>query len=66
MTDRKKIEQNETKVENKIEIKTGKQQVAAIHSNCIGGHEDKNETQDSRQTQHPGKSLVHKKSLYFS
>ena len=32
-----KIEWNEwseTKVENRIEIETGKQQVAAIHSNC--------------------------------
>ena len=52
MTVRKEIEQNEwseTKVENRIEIETGKQQVAAIHGNCIVVHENKNQTQDSRQ-----------------
>ena len=29
------------------------------------GHENKNQTQDSRQTQDSGKSLVLIKSLYF-
>ena len=68
MTVRKEIEQNEwseTKVENRIEIETGKQQVAEIHSNCIVGHENKNQTQDSRQTQDSGKRLVLIKFLYF-
>ena len=43
-------------VENRIEIEMGKQQVAAIHSNYIVGHKNKNQTQDSRETQDSGKS----------
>ena len=46
-------------------METGKQQVATIHSNCIVGHENKNQTQESRQTQDSGKSRVLIKSLYF-
>ena len=48
-----------------MKLKWEKQQVAAIHSNCIVGHENKNQTQDSRQTQDPGKSLALIKSIYF-
>ena len=57
---------SEIKAENRIEIETGKQQVAATQSNCIVGHESKNRTQDSRQSQDSDKSLVVIKSLYFS
>ena len=46
-------------------METGKQQVVATHNNCIVGHESKNQTQDSRQAQDSGKSLVLIKSLYF-
>ena len=42
-----------------------KKQVAAIRRNCIVGHENKNQTQDSRQTQGSGKGPVLIKSLYF-
>ena len=52
-------------VEHRIETETGKQQVAATHSNCIVGQESKNQTQDSRQSEHSGKSLVLVTSLYF-
>ena len=69
LTVRKEIEQNEcpeTNVVNRIEIETGKkQQVAAIRRNCIVGHENKNQTQDSSQTQGSGKGPVLIKSLYF-
>ena len=44
LTVRKEIEQDEwseTKVENRIEIEKGKQEVATIHSNCIVRHEKK-------------------------
>ena len=58
-------EWSETKVEKRIEMETGKQQVATIHINCIVGHENKNQTQESRQTQDSGKSRVLIKSLYF-
>ena len=66
MTIRKEIEWSEwseTKVENRVEIETGKQQVAAIHSNYIVGQEIKNQTQGSRQTQDSGKSLTLIKAL---
>ena len=68
MTARKGIEWNEwseTKVENRIEIETGKQQVAAMHSYFIVGHKSQNQTQDSRQTKDSGKSLALMKLLYF-
>ena len=58
-------EWSETKVEKRIEMETGKQQLSTIHSNCIVGHENKNQTQESRQTQDSGKSRVLIKSLYF-
>ena len=57
LTIRKEIERSEwseTKVENRVEIETGKQQVAAIHSNYKVGQESKNQTQESRQTQDSG------------
>ena len=66
LTIRKQIERSEwseTKVENRVEIETGKQQVAAIHSNYIVGQESKNQTQESRQTQDSGKSLALIKAL---
>ena len=50
-------------VENRVEIETGKQQFAAIHSNYIVGQEIKNQTQESRQTQDSGKSLALIKAL---
>ena len=49
----------ETKIENRIEIEMGKQQVAAIRNNCIVGHESKNKTQNSDE------SLAFIKFLYF-
>ena len=66
LTIRKEIEWSEwleTKVESRVEIETGKQQVAAIHSNYIVGQEIKNQTQESRQTQDSGKSLALIKAL---
>ena len=52
-------------VENTIKVETGKQQVAATQSNCIVGHESKNQAQYLKQTQGSGKTLVDTKSLYF-
>ena len=57
-----KYEWSETKVENRIEIETGKQQVAAtqqLHSRT------RKQKSNSRQTQNSGESLVLIKSLYF-
>ena len=44
-------------MEKKIEIETGKQQVAAIHSNCRIEQESKKQTQESREAQESGKTL---------
>ena len=53
------------KIENTIKIGTGKQQVAATQSNCIVGHDSKNQAQYLKQTQGSGKTLNDIKSLYF-
>ena len=55
-------EWSETKVENRIEIETGKQQVAAtqqLHSRT------QKQKSNSRQTQNSGESFAPIKSLYF-
>ena len=57
-----KYEWSETKVENRIEIETGKQQVAAtqqLHSRT------QKQKSNSRQTQNSGESFALIKPLYF-